>query len=108
MSERFDMVGPFDDSFNYRVKVDGCEVPYIRASMMKGTEDRWVLCLDNRFMLEVPHDEVQRWMWFVADAMAVAAGWSCHGKQGRRMNPFAVGMVEIDDGSLNGGKANEG
>ena len=97
MSQQFDMVGPFDQSFDYRIKVDGCEVPYIKASLMKRTEDTWVLELDRRYLLEVKHEEVERWMWFVANAMAIAAGWSCHGKQGRRMNPFAVGMVELGD-----------
>lgn len=80
-----EMVGPFID--HYRVTWKGYRVPYLTANKLPGPEERWLLTCDERFMLEVGDDELRRWTWFLAQCMAVAAGYS-HFPSDHRLNMF--------------------
>ena len=91
-----EMVGPFALP-DYKITVHGYRVPHIMAHLKAGTEGRWVLVLDERFMLEVEDDEVRRWMPFLANAMAVAAGYSAHGENSQPVNPYKVGMMRVGE-----------
>ena len=87
-----EIVGPFED---YRVVWNGYRVPHIQARPMKdGTYD---VCVDNRFIIHksVTKDELDNWMPILANAMAVAAGWSCHGENSQRVNEYKVGMSRL-------------
>lgn len=80
--------GPFTEP-SYRLTVYGYKVPHMRAELLAGTEDHWNLVLDGRFMLpEVSGDEIRRWLPFLANAMAIAAGYSAHGEHARKSNPY--------------------
>ena len=87
-------IGPFKDTY-YKLTFNGYEVPYIKANLVPGTEDTWLLFLDSRFGIEVSGDELRRWLWFVANAMAVAAGYTSHGEHCRVRNPFMVKVMGI-------------
>lgn len=80
----------------WEFNVGGYRVPYVQANIQG--ETNWLLVLDRRFMLEASHEEVQRWMPFLAHAMAVAAGYSCHGANCTPLNPFSVRVGCIDEG----------
>jgi hypothetical protein len=80
----------------WEFSVGGFRVPYVQAALVEGEEKRWVLDLDRRFMLEVDDEEVQRWMPFLAHAMAIAAGYSCHGEGCTLLNPFSVRVTGLD------------
>lgn len=80
----------------YEFTVGGYLVPHITAELMADHEARWVLALDRRFWLEVDDAEVQRWMPFLAHAMAIAAGYSCHGEGCCPLNPFTVRQSALD------------
>ena len=75
---------------SYWLEVDGYRVPHITVTRY-GTadvgEDRYQLLLDGRFALDAPWGEVWRWAWFLANAMAISAGVTCHGPNGRLINP---------------------
>lgn len=86
--------GPFIE--HYRLTVDGYHVPHLTAQLVPGTEDHWNLVCDGRFMLDAPGEEIRRWLWFVANCMAVAAGYSCHGENCRPINPYMLRMSRID------------
>lgn len=103
-------VGPFVDP--YRITVDGYRVPQLTAYLTPGTEDYWTLCCDERFMIGASGGEAKRWLWFVAQCMAVAAGFSCHGERSRVSNPYQVRMHQVtsaetearnDDRCMDGG-----
>lgn len=88
-----EMVGPFTPE--YKVAVNGYVVPHLTAVLIEGTEDQWNLICDGRFMMQAPDHEVRRWLWFIANAMAVAAGYSSHGEHSCVPNPYRVQMSGV-------------
>ena len=88
-------IGPFHPVD--KVTVDGFRVPYLTAIRKSGANDGTViLSLDERFLLEVDQSEAEKWIPFLANAMAVAAGYSCHGENSvKDPNPFRVKVSEI-------------
>lgn len=103
-----DIVGPFEE---YRVVWCGYHVPHIQAAPMK--DGTYYVAVDNRFGIHksVTREELENWMPILANAMAVAAGYSCHGENCRRINEYKVGMSRIDQKPsltiVDGGKADE-
>ena len=68
-----EFVGPFK---TWEVVVGGSAVPYLTA---RPQEDGSVhLSLDHRFALDLSEDEVERVVPFLANAIAVALGYTCH------------------------------
>lgn len=66
-------VGPFS---RYPVVVNGWTVKGLQAQY---ADDGSVsLVLDERFALDVPADRAASVIEFVADALAIGRGWSCH------------------------------
>ncbi len=66
-------VGPFGD---WRVVVDGWTVPYLTVVPCNG--NRIDLSLDNRFGLVLDGADAERVVPFIADAIAIALGFTCH------------------------------
>lgn len=66
-------VGPFE---RYPTMVNGWTVPYLEASYRD--DGSVTLSLDQRLAIDVPADLAGQVIEFVADAIAIAAGWSCH------------------------------
>lgn len=90
-----EMVGPFVDF--YKITWKGYRVPYLTANKltgptgMTGPEERWHLNCDERFVIECSDAELRRWIWFLAQCMAVAAGCT-HFPSERPGNIFNVQM----------------
>jgi hypothetical protein len=81
-----ELVGPFE---HHAVVVDGWEVPHVVAQPVNGGEVLFEL--DGRFSLKVPVALVDETAWFLAQAIAVAAGWTAHpgGPEGTpRLSPY--------------------
>lgn len=70
-------VGPFE---RYDVVVDGRQVPFLEGRPVNG--GRIYLALDHRFGLELDLVTAERVVPFLADAIAVAMGYSCHPRPG--------------------------
>jgi hypothetical protein len=87
------IIGPFlPESV---VAVDGYRVPHVTArELADGSVD---VIVDHRFGLEraVPREEFDRWMPLLAHAMAVAAGYCCHGELAAPRNEFNVRISEL-------------
>jgi hypothetical protein len=98
--------GPWGSGGDYLLEVDGVPVPHIAVHKaaeskvsspehMAGPEDLYVLTLDNRFQTGMlTWGEVWTQAWFWAQAMAVAAGWTCHGPNARRIAPHGGEWAE--------------
>ncbi len=69
--------GPYDE---HRVTVDSWTVPFVTASPMNG--GRVNLSLDQRYGLVLTVAELDRFMPFLADAIAIALGYTCHPRSG--------------------------
>lgn len=67
------LVGPFE---HHDVVVDGCQVPYLRATPLDA--GRIDLTLDRRFGLILSASEADRFVPFLAHAIAVASGYTSH------------------------------
>ncbi len=94
------IIGPFTPQ--YKLSVNGYEVPHLTAIPQTGKNDGMIsLCLDERFLIEASQDEVEKWMPFLANAMAVAAGYSCHGENSCVPNPFKVKIMGIENANNN-------
>ena len=98
-----ELIGPFIEE--HKITVGGYVAPHLRAVLQSGTEDVWTICCDGRFLMEAPDAEVKRWLWFVANAMAVAAGYTNHGKGARPQNLYEVQMSRIEFVDHDGGDA---
>ena len=85
------VIGPFVDS--YRLTVLDYRVPYLAAN--KREDGSWWLVLDERFGIECSDDDLRKWVPFLADAMAVAAGYSCHGDHSGPTNPFKTRLLGV-------------
>lgn len=84
-------IGPFPAE--HRVVVDGRAIPYLSAApSADGTTI--TLSLDHRFIIEGTAEEVAKWVHFMANAMAVAAGYSYLGAE-KKHEIFAPQMVGL-------------
>ncbi|HEY1915533.1 MAG TPA: hypothetical protein VGH27_08155 [Streptosporangiaceae bacterium] len=106
MSERYEIAGPFQ---THRVIVDGRRVPFLEALPMNG--GKISLLLDSRYALDISVADAELFIPWIADAIAVAMGYTCHprrGKEPMRSSPFppdhSIGWMESDPaGSAAGG-----
>ena len=95
-----EIIGPFND---YRVTIDGYEVPKLRAVRVNGLIS---MTLDHRFGCDIPDDNrAQSIIWFIANVMAVGAGYSCFGEDARPANPFncrltGISLSQVEDGPV--------
>ena len=81
-----DMIGPFPQY--YRLTVDGYRVPHVIGYKMDGG---WHLVLDERFGIDITDNELQRFMWWIVEAMAISAGYTHAG--GQKINLFGTTKV---------------
>jgi hypothetical protein len=77
------------------VIVDGFAVPNLEARESKDGLSCDIM-LDHRFGVTVPANLAQQVIWLIANAMAIGAGYSCHGENSTEVNPFKVRVSEID------------
>lgn len=81
-----EFIGPFE---SYCVILYGRRVPFLQAWPVNG--GRVHLLLDERYGLDLTLEEAQRVVPFIADCMAVAAGYTCHPRPDedpKRLLPF--------------------
>jgi hypothetical protein len=76
----------------YQMSVDGYLVPHVSGRVVDGMLH---LMLDNRFGCVIPEASASEVVWFIANAMAVAAGYSCLGDNCRPLNPYAVKISRL-------------
>ena len=77
----------FHEQKGLTVEVDGYSLPYIEAHKFEGENEGLIsLILDNRFGLHTNAEEIERWLPFLAHAMAVAAGRTSHGEHSNIRN----------------------
>ena len=72
------------------VTLDGFLVP--RVQVHEDPESGlWNVIYDGRFAVTAKLEELQQWLWLVAQAQAVGEGYSCHGANSvYRPNPHRV------------------
>lgn len=78
-----------------QVTIDGFAVPRIEARETdNGT--RCHIMLDERFGAIIPAEHAAEVIWLLANAMAIGAGYSCHGENSVIANPFKCRVSEIE------------
>lgn len=79
----------------HRIAIDGYAVPKLEATeSADGLECN--ICLDSRFGATIPAEHAQSVLWLLANALAIGAGYSCHGENSQPVNPFKVKVMGID------------
>lgn len=80
----------------HQVTIDGYDVPRLEVAEDAET-GTWHVVYDGRFGIVAENiEELQRWLWIVANAQAVGAGYSCHGENSiYRPNPHKVKVMCI-------------
>lgn len=80
----------------HAVTIDGFAVPNVEVAEDPAT-GRWHVTYDGRFGVMAENlEELQRWLWIVAQAQAVGGGYSCHGANSvYRPNPHKVQVACI-------------
>lgn len=83
-----------------QVILDGYALPRVEVAEDDST-GRWNVTYDGRFgVVAESLEELQRWLWLVAQAQAVGEGYSCHGENSVwRPNPHKVRVMEIGSAS---------
>jgi hypothetical protein len=82
----YEIVGPFQ---SHRVIVEGRRVPFLEALPVNG--GKISLLLDSRFSLDISVADAETFIPWIADAIAVALGYTshpCRGKEPVRSSPF--------------------
>lgn len=80
-----EIIGPFKS--HHVVCVNGYQVPYLDACPVQG--GKVLLTLDGRYMIEVEAAQLDSLVGFIANCIAVAAGYTCHpGTQGAPPEPL--------------------
>jgi hypothetical protein len=93
-----EFIGPFEQ---HSVLLYGREVPYLDGAPADG--GRVHLMLDKRYGLELTVEEAERVVPFIADCIAVAAGYACHPRRDQEpcrlplfAKSFSVGPMMTD------------
>lgn len=88
-------IGPFHSRY-YKLSVGGYQVPYAVVYPTKDEQGNPALDLviDDRFSAVFTPEELEKFGWILAQAMAVSAGYTCHGS-GKRKEPFNTRMIDI-------------
>ena len=92
-----EIVGPFvEPEWSYAV-IDGYKVPYIRLRPLTGENDgKTEIHLTRGGQCWIIDDSgIDVILHLLATAMAVAAGYTCHGEQSQPANPFKVRMTSL-------------
>lgn len=99
MSE-YEIVGPFSSHW---VVVNGRQVPFLEAAPANGGKIH--LTLDQRYGLDISVADAESFIPWIADAIAVAMGYTCHPRAGAdplRSEPFppahGIDWAEISPG----------
>jgi hypothetical protein len=74
---RLTFPGPFT---HHEVAVHGWSVPFLKASL--GEEDRLRLILDDRRAIDLTTAEAEKFVPFLADAIALGLGYGAHPRKG--------------------------
>jgi hypothetical protein len=77
------------------VTIDGFAVPHIEARESEDGLDCHIM-LDGRFGGIIPAVKAQEVLWLLANALAIGAGYSCHGENSCVPNPYKVRVSEIE------------
>jgi hypothetical protein len=72
---RVSFPGPFT---HHEVVVDGWAVPLLQAQPTGENDESVMLILDKRLAVTVSVEEAERFVPFLADAIAIALGYTCH------------------------------
>lgn len=86
---------------SHQVTIDGYAVPLIEARESSDGLECHVL-LDGRFGMVIPADLAQQVIWIMANAIAIGAGYSCHGENSTEVNPHKVRVFEVDSAKPKG------
>jgi hypothetical protein len=90
----YEIIGPFQVR---KVLVDGRRVPFLEAALPAG--GKISLLLDGRYGLDISVADAEAFIPWIADAIAIALGYTCHprpGKEPLRSSPFPPSH-SIDD-----------
>lgn len=85
-------IGPFGDG-SFLLTIDGLRVPYLKAWDKGG--GRWSIVLDEYYAIDTNEEEIERWVRFLADAMARVAGWTCFGEDKKQVDLFNIKLIGI-------------
>jgi hypothetical protein len=94
---KISLVGPFSEEY-HRATIAGYEIPNLKFLRRSGANDGLAtVLLDNRFAIDVPEDQLDPWLWIVANAMAISAGFSCHGENSTKdWNPYRRKLIGLE------------
>lgn len=83
----------YREAFTMPITVDDYPLPYIERYPGERPDGGISLTLDGRFGLDTTEEECARWLPFLANAMAVAAGRTSHGANSNIRNPHGEALA---------------
>ena len=84
---RVNFPGPFSQ---HDVVVDGWKVPLLHAHPGGANDESVMLVIDSRLALTVSVEEAERFVPFLADAIAVALGYTAHPNEDAAHEPVKL------------------
>lgn len=79
-----------------QVVLDGYAVPRVTAREINSGVDCEIV-LDDRFTITLPAEFGHQVIWLVANALAIGAGYSCHGANSVVGNPYKVRVTALSE-----------
>lgn len=86
------IIGPFD---HYYLTYNGCIIPYITLRLISAEAKEWNVLVADRICTQLSNNELCNAAWLLANAMAVAAGYTYFGETSSKKNPFITKMTGI-------------
>lgn len=85
------IIGPFEYC---HLAYNGCIIPHITLRPMFPKKE-WIVTVAGRICTQLSGDELRNAAWLLANAMAVAAGYTYFGETSSKINPFITKMTGI-------------
>lgn len=95
-----EMFGPCSPNNHYKILVGGYRVPYVECILIG--ENTWQISIRRGEgwttfpEMEVEDSNLKQWAWFLAQAMAMSAGYYQFGEGSRLVNPYMLRVFSID------------
>jgi hypothetical protein len=91
-----EFIGPLRGGY-YHIVSNGYHVPYLVAYKRQDTDTDWTVILDGRMEWDVDDNELRRFVGLIANAMAIAAGYTHFGEGSSPYNRFSTGVSVLGE-----------
>lgn len=76
------------------ISINGVVVP--KVEVYRVDTNKWTLVLDRRFVIDTTKAEMDNWVWIVAYAYAIGAGYTHFGPNAKKAKPWGGQLIGVE------------